>query len=68
MATAMVIALAVVLNWLPQQGEPPGVRLAQPGLDQMAGDLEMLSRDEPLELYRDLEFYYWLEQEGAHAG
>lgn len=31
-------------------------------------DLELLTANDDLELYQELEFYHWLEEEAAHAG
>lgn len=67
-ATAALIVVAVTLSWNPPSTEPPGIPLAQGNMDKAAGDFAMLTQDTPLELYQDLEFYYWLEQGGANAG
>jgi hypothetical protein len=67
-ATAMVVALALLFTGLPRQDAEPPLSLAHNAFEQSAEDLEMLTRDEPLELYRDLDFYYWLAQEGGRAG
>jgi type VI protein secretion system component VasF len=68
MATAALVAVVVALSWFSRPLEEPGLTLAQLSLDNSASDFDMLTRDEPLELYQDLEFYYWLEQGGEHAG
>jgi hypothetical protein len=31
-------------------------------------ELQLLNEGDDIELYRDLEFYFWLEQEQANAG
>ncbi len=66
LSTAMLLLLAVTIAWfaqLPQGGDP--VALPQ---QQVAGDFEMLVHGEDLELFADLDFYLWLEQQGKHAG
>lgn len=67
-ASAALVAVVVAVGWFSRPLEEPGITLARLNLDNAAGDLEMLTREEPLELYQDLEFYYWLEQGGEHAG
>jgi len=68
MATAALVVIAVTLSWSPPHSGKPELSLAQSTLGNAAGDFEMLTQGAPLELYQDLEFYYWLEQEGTHAG
>lgn len=62
-ATALVVVVAGT-SWLalPQRGQvsaPAGLAVE---------DFDILTQDEPLTLYQDLEFYYWLDQGGEHAG
>lgn len=66
-ATAMVAVMAVMI-WFSQPVEEEGITLARISANDGVADFEMLTQDAPLELYRDLEFYYWLEQGGEHAG
>jgi len=68
MATAALVVVAVMVSWIPQPTEQPGITLAQVSPDKAAGDFEMLTQDTPLELYQDLDFYYWLDQGGTNAG
>lgn len=68
MATAALVVIVVTMSWSPQQSEKSEISLAQSAMGKAAGDFDMLTQDAPLELYQDLEFYYWLEQEGTNAG
>lgn len=57
---ALALLLVGVLAWRAWQTPP-----VPPALE----DLEMLASGEELDLYRDLDFYLWLEQEvGPEAG
>lgn len=56
---ASVLAAAL---WLGQPAPLPGN-----GFDSVT-DFELLTAAEPLELYEQLDFYQWLEEEGLHAG
>lgn len=56
---ASVLATAL---WLGQPASLPGN-----GFDSVT-DFELLTAAEPLELYEQLDFYQWLEEEGLHAG
>lgn len=51
---ALALLLVGVLAWRAWQAPP-----APPAME----DLELLASGEELELYRDLDFYLWLEQE-----
>ncbi len=53
--------LAAVL-WLGQPVPLPGNGF------NGATDFELLTSTDSLELYQDLDFYHWLEEEGMHAG
>jgi hypothetical protein len=53
--------LAAVL-WLGQPAPLPGN-----GFNGVA-DLELLTSNDGLELYQELDFYRWLEEEDVHAG
>lgn len=56
---ASVLAAAL---WLGQPASPPGNGFAA------VADFELLTASDALELYEQLDFYQWLEEEGLHAG
>lgn len=64
-AAALVVAAGV--SWFSRPYEEHLTTLARNAVDDGVADLDILTRDTPLELYQDLDFYYWLEQRGAHA-
>ena len=66
-ASALVLTVAISTLWF-QAVERPEVTLATMLQAATASDLQLLHGTDEMELYRDLEFYYWLEQEQAHAG
>lgn len=53
-------ALVAVMLWHP--GVHPAARVTTPG------DLELLSSNNSLEFYRDLDFYQWLQETQSNAG
>lgn len=66
-ATALVVVV-VGVSWFSRPSPDQGISIAQIGNDSGVADFDMLTRDAPLELYQDLEFYYWLDQGAEHAG
>ena len=68
MAGMMLVAVVVGVSWFSRPMPDEGMTLARLDANGAADDFELLTRDAPLELYQDLEFYYWLELEGEHAG
>lgn len=68
LAAASLAALFVGVMWFGTPAPQPGGALLQAGLDSSAVDFELLTRGEELELYEQLDFYYWLEQGNTRAG
>lgn len=68
LATAALVVVVVTMAWVSRPVMEQELSLAQTSRAPAAGDFEMLTQDMPLELYQDLEFYYWLEQGEANAG
>lgn len=59
---AVFASLLAAVIWLGQPAQVPGN-----GFGAVA-DLDLLTAGDNLELYQELDFYRWLEEEGAHAG
>jgi hypothetical protein len=61
---SLFLVVATMALWFQAIEQPP---LDSGELLQTASsaDLQILNEGDELELYRDLEFYYWLEQQGA---
>lgn len=66
MAAAALVVVAGV-SWFSLPHEDHLTTLARNAVDDGIADFDILTRDTPLELYQDLDFYYWLEQRGSHA-
>jgi ferric-dicitrate binding protein FerR (iron transport regulator) len=66
-AASLLVAVVSSVLWFEVQHTP---EMALESLLQTASmsELQLLDEGDDLELYRDLEFYYWLEQEMPHAG
>lgn len=70
MATAALVAVigaGVWFGYTPQQQSAPAPKLAATEMELRVNDFEMLARGDDLELYEDLEFYLWLEQQESDA-
>lgn len=59
---AVFASVLAALLWLGQPAPLPGN-----GFNGVA-DLELLTSNDGLELYQELDFYRWLEEEDVHAG
>jgi hypothetical protein len=59
---AVLASLLVAAVWLGQPAPVPGN-----GLDSVT-DFELLTANDDLELFEQMDFYQWLEEEGMHAG
>lgn len=59
---AALASLFAGLLWLGQPTMLPGHGTDSPM------DVELLTASEDLELYQELDFYHWLEEENRHAG
>jgi hypothetical protein len=59
---AVFASVLAALVWLGQPAPQPGNHFGG------VADLELLTSSDDLELYRELDFYRWLEEEGMHAG
>lgn len=68
LATASLAAVFVGVMWFGTEAERPETDMIQASLEQGATDFELLTSSEDLELYERLEFYYWMDQQGASAG
>lgn len=68
MTTAALVAAIGVGVWFgyPAQKTTPAPELVAETV-QRASDFEMLARGDDLELYEDLDFYLWLEQQEPDA-
>lgn len=67
LVSALFLAVAISTIWFPAL-ERPEMALESMLQAATATDLQILNEMDEMELYRDLEFYYWLEQEQANAG
>ncbi len=67
LASALVLTVAITTLWF-QALERPEVALETMLQAATSSDLQLLNSTDEMELYRDLEFYYWLEQEQGYAG
>jgi hypothetical protein len=68
LAAASLAAVFVGVTWFGGQAPHQENGLLQAGLESGASDFDMLTRSEDLELYEQLDFYYWLEQRNTSAG
>jgi hypothetical protein len=59
---AVFASLLAAVLWLGQPAPVPGN-----GLDSVT-DFELLTANDDLELFEQMDFYRWLEEEGMHAG
>lgn len=66
-AASFFVVVAAGTVWY-QLSERPDTALESLLQTATAGDLQLLNEGDDIEFYRDLEFYYWLEQEQNHAG
>jgi hypothetical protein len=70
MATATLAAVVVITVWFGQR--PVSERAPQPmvvaGLEQTADDFDMLTGNDDLALYAEMDFYLWLDKRGLDAG
>jgi len=59
---AVFASVLVAALWFGQPVPPPGNGFAA------VVDFELLTASDALELYEQLDFYQWMEEEGLHAG
>jgi hypothetical protein len=66
-AASLLVAVVTTALWFNTLHTP---EMALESLLQTASvvELQLLNEGDDIELYRDLEFYFWLEQEQANAG
>jgi ferric-dicitrate binding protein FerR (iron transport regulator) len=67
LAASLIVAVVSSVIWFELRHTP---ELELESLLQTASidEQQLIDEGDDIELYRDLEFYYWLEQEQAHAG
>jgi len=58
------VLLLVLFTYLPRDGAAPDSQVTK----NAAGDLDLVSSDDSLEFYQDLEFYAWLEAQDQDLG
>ncbi len=71
MASAFAVVMAVGIwfgNFNDGQDVTQDVSIAQLGYENRPADLEMLVVANGLELFEELDFYYWLEQKERRVG
>ena len=71
MASAFAIVMAVgiwFVGFNNEQGVSQNVSIAQLGYESRPADLEMLTVANSLELFEELDFYYWLEHKERRVG
>ena len=61
----VVVATSVIWFEVKHSAEDELARFIQTA---SVADRQLLEQGDEIELYQDLEFYYWLEQEQGHAG
>ena len=60
LASACAVLIAVAVAWhMPTHTQPPALTDATAGT--FASDLDMMSSDDGIEFYEDLDFYAWLD-------
>ena len=64
MAASLLAVVATTSLWLGDDGEMDAVRLLQAANET---DMQMLNTADDIELYQNLEFYYWMAQEQGGA-
>lgn len=66
-AASLLVAFVTTALWFDARHTP---EMALESLLQTASvdELQLLNEGDDIELYRDLEFYFWLEQEQVNAG
>jgi hypothetical protein len=69
LASACAVLLAVAVVWhgpTPKAPDPfvPSGSAVAPGGGFSAGDLDLVSSDDGIEFYQDLDFYAWLDAQG----
>ena len=70
MASAFAVVMAVGLwfgNANNSQDIPQDIAIAPINYEERPADIEMLAVANGLELFQELEFYYWLEQEESRS-
>jgi len=67
MASAFAVVMAVGI-WFVSFNDGQDVSVAQLGYESRPADLEMLVVANGLELFEELDFYYWLEQKERRVG
>lgn len=68
LAAASLAAVFIGVMWFGTETQGPEPGMIQASLAPESADFELLTSSEDLELYERLEFYYWMEQQGASAG
>ena len=68
LAAASLAAVVVGVMWFGGERVGQQPELLQASLEHGATDFEILTRSEELELYEQLDFYYWLAQRDSSAG
>lgn len=66
-AASLFAVVATTSLWL-QQAERSGNGVEVLLQAANEADLQLLRAGDDIELYQELEFYYWMQQERAHAG
>ncbi len=66
-AASFFVVLATTAIWY-EVGRGPDESLESLLQTATVTDQQLLGEGDDIELYRDLEFYFWLEQEQQHAG
>ena len=66
-AASFFVVLATTAIWF-EVGRGPDDALGSLLQTASITDQQLLDEGDDIELYRDLEFYFWLEQEQKHAG
>lgn len=66
MAAAALVAVVVSGIWPGRHSGPEPVMMA--GLEPHAADFELLTAADDLDLYENMDFYLWLEQQEVDAG
>ncbi len=64
---SLFVVIASTSLWF-ESSQGPESSVGAQLLAVSASDQQMLRQGDDMELYQDLEFYYWLQQEQAHAG
>lgn len=67
LVVSLFVVVAVSVLWF-DAARSPDVALESLLQTATIADQQILHEGDEIEFYRDLEFYFWLQQEQAHAG